>query len=63
VGPDGSPHYLISCEYGIQNCYERARETCQGNYEIINTSQRVSGVNDIVSSSNDLLIKCAPASK
>lgn len=56
-GPDGTPHELVRC-INIKRCYERARDACGGNYEIINTSNNVTGAQMQAMSDINLLVKC-----
>ena len=58
IGPDGTENQLVSCDY-IELCYNKAREVCMGNYNIVNTSTETSGSNGNTSTSVDLLVKCA----
>ena len=59
TGPDGSPHELISCTYGITACYEKAREMCQGDYKIMNSSSNTEGNSTgRTSTTNEILVKC-----
>lgn len=57
VGPDGTENLLVSC-MDIEQCYSQARQDCQGNYKIINTSSEVDGANGNTSTTTKLLIKC-----
>jgi len=57
IGPDGSPHHLITCNT-VVHCYEKSRKICKGNYTIVNTSTQVMGVTNVPNSSTNLLIKC-----
>lgn len=57
TGPDGSAHQLITCN-AIEECYEKAREVCGGNYKIVNTNTVTSGDANGTSSSQRLLVKC-----
>ncbi len=57
IGPDGTVNQLISC-HSIEDCYEKAREVCNGPYKIINTSSQTSGFNGNTSSEIKLLVKC-----
>ena len=57
TGPDGTPHTSLYCGI-IEKCYERAREACNGNYKIINTSNETSGTHGVTSTSHKLLVKC-----
>ena len=57
-GPDGSEHQLISCG-PVEACYKTAREACNGNYKIINTSSETTGMVDSGTSTlTKLLVKC-----
>lgn len=63
IGPDGTPHQLVTCG-SIQLCYKEAREACQGNYKIINTSNETVGdMHGGVNSWTKLLVKCENESK
>ena len=59
VGPDGTPHKLVDCRYA-EDCYRRAREACEGNYKIANTTNQVSGGSRRFPSSTwtEMLVKC-----
>lgn len=57
TGPDGSVNHLISCP-SIETCYNKARQVCRGNYDIVNTSSEVSGLNGSTNSTTKLLVKC-----
>jgi len=56
-GPDGTPHQLVTCA-DIKGCYEKAAEVCGGKYQIVNTSNEVSGDAKGTSSTTKLLVKC-----
>lgn len=58
TGPDGTPHKLVSCN-SIEACYQWASEACGGKYQIVNTSSQVTTLGKTVSSSTDLLVRCA----
>jgi hypothetical protein len=59
VGPDGTPHLLVSCG-SIEACYSMATEACGGKYQITNTTNETSGFGgeSPVSTSHQLLVKC-----
>ena len=38
-GPDGTPHYLISC-LNMVDCYNEAARTCEGKYNIVHTANQ-----------------------
>ena len=56
TGPDGTAHHLISCEMGIEHCYEKATEICH-TYKIIDNSSETTG-GAITTTTNKLLVKC-----
>lgn len=57
-GPDGTEHQLITCG-PVEACYKTAREACNGNYKIINTSTETTGSADSGTSTlTKLLVKC-----
>lgn len=57
-GPDGTVHHLVHCSE-VRLCYEKALQVCNGPYEIVNTSTRVSGApHGWTTSEQQLLIKC-----
>jgi hypothetical protein len=62
TGPDGSQHQLVSCG-SVKYCYDKAREVCGGNYQIVNTSNSVSGNAESTSSQIQLLVKCDSGSR
>lgn len=35
VTPDGKEGFVVSCDRSVDYCYERARQVCGGNYEVI----------------------------
>ena len=37
IGPDGTENLLIA-EISIEDCYEKAREICKGQYKIIDST-------------------------
>lgn len=37
--PDGKPGFIVSCDRGPEYCFERARQTCGGNYDILRRSE------------------------
>jgi hypothetical protein len=55
VGPDGTENQLIKACGPIEKCYELARETCGGNYTIVNST-----VEDPKYGTYVFLVKCAP---
>lgn len=57
IGPDGTEHRLLSCG-AIENCYEGARRSCGGNYEIVNTTQETTSSPNGILSVQNLLVKC-----
>lgn len=57
IGPDGTQNQLITCP-AIEDCYDKAREVCRGNYKIVNTSGETSGINGQTSTETKLLVKC-----
>lgn len=57
IGPDGTEHVNVTC-VNMTGCYKMAREVCQGPYEIIDTSDDVSGTH-YLTTSHDMLVKCA----
>lgn len=57
IGPDGTKNYLVSCG-SVELCYKYARNTCQGNYQIVNTTTRTMGDYGTVRSLTRMLIKC-----
>lgn len=57
TGPDGTPHHLVNC-YSIKGCYQKATHVCGGKYQIVNTSNEVSGSAERTSSETHLLVKC-----
>jgi hypothetical protein len=59
IGPDGTQNYLVTCD-GIEYCYDKAREVCGGNYQIVNTSSSTNGSDGNTSTETNLLVKCAP---
>ena len=61
-GPDGTEHKLVNCSY-IEHCYEVATKTC-GKYQIINSSSAADqDMNNKVTNSHKLLIKCVVDAK
>jgi len=38
--PEGFQGFAISCSTGIDICYQKARESCGGNYKVINQIER-----------------------
>lgn len=56
-GPDGTPHQLVTCG-DVKGCYEKAAEVCGGKYQIVNTSNHVSGGAQSTSTTTNLLVKC-----
>ncbi len=57
TGPDGTPHQLVSCN-AVESCYEYAAEACGGKYDIVHTTNEVSGDSISTSSRTKMLIKC-----
>lgn len=35
ITPDGKEGFVVSCDQSVEYCYERARQVCGGNYEVI----------------------------
>ena len=58
IGPDGTENQIISCSE-IEQCYNKAREVCGGNYKIVNTSTETSGYNGMTGTDTKLLAKCS----
>lgn len=62
IGPDGTENYIVSCG-SVELCYKYARNTCEGNYQIVNTTTRTVGDYGTVRSVIRMLIKCENAPK
>lgn len=68
MGPDGTPHYSITCRRSIENCYREAERVCPGGYSIVNAGGGTSGaivspngfggVNVARTYEGDMFIKC-----
>lgn len=40
--PDGRTGYLVNCDaQGFSACYERSRQICGGNFEVVNRTDRI----------------------
>jgi hypothetical protein len=35
ITSDGKEGFVVSCDRGVEYCYERSRQVCGGNYEVI----------------------------
>lgn len=57
TGPDGTQHQMVSCP-AVEMCYEKAREACGGNYQIVNTTAQVRGNSERTSTQTKMLVKC-----
>lgn len=57
VGPDGDNHQLVTCD-SIKYCYEKAREVCEGNYQIVDNNSETIGSQYAVVTESSILVKC-----
>lgn len=45
--PDGRAGYLVNCDaQGFSACYDRARQICGGNFQIVNRTDRAGEIED-----------------
>jgi hypothetical protein len=45
--PDGRTGYLVNCDaQGFSACYDRARQICGGNFEVVTRTDRAGEVED-----------------
>lgn len=41
TAPDGRQAFALTCAKGIPDCHDRARKACDGNYELLDQSTKV----------------------
>ena len=59
--PDGKTAYLVECNgdsLDISSCYDKARETCGGDYEVLRRSEAQQIIEDISTPVRTLEIAC-----
>jgi hypothetical protein len=59
--PDGKPAYLVECDgdsLDISSCYDKARETCGGDYEVLRRSEAQQIIEDISTPTRTIEIAC-----
>ena len=57
IGPYGTEHIEVTCADKAL-CYTRARETCGGNYKIVDAYTDVSGFHGETTTTQQILVKC-----
>jgi len=43
-GPDGRPIHETSCKFSSKDCYDEARATCRGNYQVLDSHSNAGGL-------------------
>jgi len=65
TSPDGRQAYAMACGKGLSRCYDKARELCGGDYDVIDrvSGKTVTAYNGMVSTTNDdsLYVACKSA--
>ena len=65
-GPSGNDAYSLKCsgfKRDMQDCYREAAALCPSGYEIINTVERVSGVEGITNTRVHIAVECTSDSE
>lgn len=62
MGPDGTPHVSVQCKRSVENCYEKAAQSCPRGYDIVDTSTTTTVIGDerstVTGHGFGMLIKC-----
>lgn len=43
-GPDGRPIHQTTCQGSNADCYQEARQTCKGNYQVLDSNSTSGGI-------------------